>query len=39
MSLSTLRRLVREVGVEWTELWNTVDPSLGASEDEAPALS
>lgn len=27
MSLSTLRRLTREVGVEWTTLWNSVDPS------------
>ena len=28
MSLSTVRRLVREVGVEWTTLWGTTDPSL-----------
>lgn len=28
MSLSTLRVLVRDVGVDWTSLWNTVDPSL-----------
>jgi septum formation protein len=28
MSVSTLRLLVREVGVEWTALWNTTDPSL-----------
>ncbi|QKJ20046.1 Maf family protein [Microbacterium hominis] len=28
MSLSTLRGLVREVGGEWTSLWNTTDPSL-----------
>lgn len=28
MSVSTLRRLVREVGVDWTSLWNSVDPSL-----------
>ncbi|MFB8147851.1 Maf family protein [Microbacterium sp. NPDC056003] len=28
MSLSTLRRLVRELGVEWTALWGTTDPSL-----------
>ncbi|MCH6231384.1 Maf family nucleotide pyrophosphatase [Microbacterium sp. CFH 31415] len=28
MSLSTLRRLVRELGVEWTALWATTDPSL-----------
>ncbi|MCM3697604.1 Maf family protein [Microbacterium oleivorans] len=25
MSLSTLRRLVQELGVEWTSLWNRVD--------------
>ncbi|MFB8386150.1 Maf family protein [Microbacterium sp. NPDC055910] len=25
MSLSTIRRLVRELGVEWTSLWNSVD--------------
>lgn len=35
MSVSTLRRLVRELGVEWTALWNSVDPSL----DDTPALS
>lgn len=28
MSVSTLRRLVRELGVEWTALWHTADPSL-----------
>lgn len=28
MSLSTLRALVRELGVEWTSLWGTVDASL-----------
>ncbi|GAB2842342.1 Maf family protein [Microbacterium insulae] len=28
MSVSTLRRLVRELGVEWTGLWNSTDPSL-----------
>ncbi len=28
MSVSTLRRLVRELDVEWTSLWHTVDPSL-----------
>ena len=33
MSLSTLRDLVRELGVEWTALWHTTDPSL----DETPA--
>jgi septum formation protein len=38
MSVSTLRHLVRELGVEWTDLWNTMDPSLGAAEPEAPAL-
>jgi len=36
MSLSTLRRLVREVGVEWTALWNTDDPSLGPTEANTP---
>ena len=30
MSVSTLRTLVRELGVEWTALWNTADPSLGS---------
>jgi septum formation protein len=30
MSLSTVRRLVRELGVEWTTLWNTTDPSASA---------
>lgn len=35
MSVSTLRRLVREVGLEWTALWNTTDPSLG----DTPTLS
>lgn len=28
MSLSTLRDLVRALGVDWTALWNTTDPSL-----------
>jgi MAF protein len=28
MSLSTLRRLVRELDVDWTSLWNTTDPTL-----------
>ncbi|WP_194397764.1 Maf family protein [Microbacterium atlanticum] len=28
MSVATLRALVRELGVEWTSLWNTTDPSL-----------
>ena len=28
MSVSTLRRLVRELGVDWTALWHTTDPSL-----------
>jgi septum formation protein len=31
MSLSMLRDLVRELGVEWTDLWHTVDPSLEAA--------
>lgn len=35
MSVSTLRRLAREVGVDWTALWNTTDPSLG----DTPTLS
>jgi septum formation protein len=28
MSVSTVRRLVRELGVEWTQLWGGTDPSL-----------
>ncbi|WP_214465735.1 Maf family protein [Microbacterium flavescens] len=28
MSVSTLRRLVRELGVDWPRLWSTTDPSL-----------
>lgn len=32
MSVSTLRRLVRELGVEWTELWHSTDPSLGSGD-------
>lgn len=39
MSLSTLRHLVRALDVEWTALWNTVDPSLRPSEDAPPGLS
>ena len=39
MSLSTLRRLVRELGVDWTALWNTTDPSLGDAGAGAPTLS
>lgn len=35
MSLSTLRVLVRKLGVDWTSLWHTVDPSL----DGDPGLS
>ncbi|MET0735124.1 MAG: nucleoside triphosphate pyrophosphatase [Microbacterium sp.] len=38
MSLSTLRRLVRELGVEWIDLWNSVDPSLGGAESVRPSL-
>ena len=38
MSVSTLRRLVREVGVDWASLWNVIDPSLRPSETEPPAL-
>ena len=33
MSVSTLRRLVRALDVEWTALWNSTDPSLGADID------
>ncbi len=28
MSVSTLRRLVRELGADWTALWHTADPSV-----------
>ena len=38
MSVSTLRRLVRDLGIDWTDLWNTTDPSLGAAIAEDPAL-
>ncbi len=38
LSVSTLRRLVRELGVEWTDLWNGTDPSLSAPAAEDPAL-
>jgi septum formation protein len=38
MSVSTLRRLARELGVEWTTLWNTTDPSLGPAEIGEQAL-
>jgi septum formation protein len=38
MSVSTLRRLVREVGVDWASLWNVTDPSLRPPEAEPPAL-
>lgn len=41
MSVSTLRTLVRELGVDWTSLWHTSDPSLDRRDvgpaDEAPA--
>jgi septum formation protein len=37
MSVSTLRQLVRELGVEWTDLWNTTDPSLVAQDVPASA--
>ena len=39
MSVSTLRRLIRELGVEWTDLWHTDDSSLGGAEAEDPGLS
>jgi len=38
MSLSTLRSLVMQLGVDWTSLWNSVDSSLGAGDDEVPTL-
>ena len=38
MSMSTLRRLVRELGVEWTALWNTTDQSLGTTETDPVTL-
>ena len=38
MSVSTLRRLVREVGVDWASLWNVTDPSLRPPEAEPPTL-
>ncbi|WES66224.1 Maf family protein [Microbacter sp. GSS18] len=34
MSVSTLRALVRELGVDWTSLWNSLDPSLAHEADE-----
>lgn len=37
MSLSTLRVLVREVGVDWPSLWNLVDPSVGGRGDSGAA--
>ena len=39
MSVSTLRRLIRDLGVEWTDLWHTDDPSLGGAEVDDPGLS
>ena len=39
MSVSTLRRLIRDLGVEWTDLWHTDDPSLGGAEFDDPGLS
>ncbi|GAA1945947.1 Maf family protein [Microbacterium deminutum] len=44
MSVSTLRRLVRDLDVEWTTLWKTIDPSLASAEvvdvgvDDGPSL-
>ena len=37
MSVSTLRRLVRELGVDWTRLWNTTDPSLQPPAADGPS--
>jgi septum formation protein len=31
MSVSTLRALVRELDVDWTSLWGTIDPSVASS--------
>ena len=39
MSVSTLRRLARELDVDWTSLWGLVDPGTVAQEDAPPALS
>ncbi len=39
MSVSTLRRLVRELDVDWTSLWGLVDPGTARQEDAPPALS
>lgn len=37
MSVSTLRSLVRELGADWTTLWNGVDPAhTSGSDDSAP---
>jgi septum formation protein len=38
MSVSLLRRLVREVGVDWASLWNVTDPSLRPPETEPSTL-
>jgi septum formation protein len=38
MSVSTLRRLIRDLGVEWTDLWHTDDTSLGGAEVHDPGL-
>jgi septum formation protein len=38
MSVSTLRHLVRELGVDWTALWHTIDPSLANAADGPPSL-
>lgn len=38
MSVSTLRQLVRRLGVDWTSLWNTTDPSLDEAHDGPPSL-
>ncbi|KRB36295.1 Maf family protein [Microbacterium sp. Root180] len=34
MSVSTLRRLVRDLGVDWAQLWHTTDPSLRPAIDD-----
>lgn len=39
MSVSTLRRLVRELDVEWTSLWGLVDSGIAIEQDASPTLS
>lgn len=39
MSVSTLRTLVRDLGVEWTALWDLVDSGVAIEDDAPPTLS